>query len=182
MVLENAIKRPTHDDAGGHPLLRKQYAEAGDRQCRTGELPFSLDPIGNLGRHQSSGRRGNRDDDGVGERFGEGDPLRDQQCRDPAGEPVIADRLHQLKDDQHGRAALIGRPENLPQRAGGLLDLAGQGLRRRQRAADFALDPGLDHAGDPVRICMAAVLGEPTRRFGKCRAAATRRRSRRGRR
>ena len=109
---------------------------------------------------------GDGDDEGVGERLGDVDALRDQKRRHPAGEAVIADGLEQIVDHQHDGAAAIGRVPHLAPGAG--LDarlrpstVSGGGSSLPVSARILSLQLG----DDPFGLGDAAVLREPARRF-----------------
>ena len=148
-------------------LLRKHQPEHRDAQRGKRKLPFAFATIGEPGRGQCRERIGGGDDDGIGQRSGDGDPLRQQERRHPTGKAVIADHLKHLEHDQHHRALEIGRAENLRVGAAFALDLVVEHVRRRQRTAGLRGYPVLDHPRDPLGLFGAAMLGQPAWRFGQ---------------
>ncbi len=140
-------------------LLREQQAEHRDADRRPGDLPFALETVGEKHPDQRPDRRRDGDDEGVGQRFGHPDALRDQQRRHPAGEAVIADGLKQIVDHQHDGAAAIARRSTSPSRR-----RACARLRRRRFPAAAALRRS-------ARIC-ALQFADDARRPPRCGRAA----------
>ena len=129
------------------------------------ELPFSLAAIGELCRAQSSERIGGRDDNRVGQRSCDRNPLRQQQCRYPTGKSIIADHLQHLKHNQHQGALQIRRAKISVYRTDTVLNLVVERVWWRQHAPDLGLDPCLDHPHDAFGFFGAAFLREPTRQL-----------------